>query len=101
MPEEDVNYTALKDRVDELYDWKKGTQALEVERAEARGSQRKAVENLEQSVNALFDAVKHTHDAKTSHVNEEGWRKTKTVGGVGAVVAFIEFAKWLISLLMM
>jgi len=98
---EEVNYTALKDRIDELYDWKKGTQTLELERAEARGSQRKAVENLEQSVHALFDAVRHMNDAKSFDVQERNWRKTKAVGSIGGIVAVIEFIKWLISLLVM
>jgi len=93
----EINLSALKDRIDELYDWKKGSQALELERAENRGSQREAVENLKLSVHALFDAVNHIKDARDTHVKEDGRRKIKVVGWVGVVIGLIELVKMLIA----
>lgn len=92
----EINLEALEASVKQLVQWKEGTQALEVERAEVRGSQREAVKNLKASVQEIWDAVNDMRLAKESHVNEDGWRKVKTVGGWGALVALIELAKWVL-----
>jgi len=97
MSGKEINITALKDRVDKLYDWKENCQALAVKQAKSDGRIEEAIKNLKGAVHDIREAVDNQRLAKEAHINGVGWSKVRIVGGGGIVLALIKIAEWVVE----